>query len=46
MHFPYNLLCKQIVFLPDLKRCALLLMLQECLEAAAQQPPGTEGDNT
>ena len=40
MHFPYNVLCKQIVFLPAMKRCALLLTLQECREPAAQQPLG------
>lgn len=38
MHFPCNLLCKQLVFLPATKCCALLLMLQGCLKPAAQQP--------
>lgn len=40
MHFPYNLLCKQIVFPPAMKHCTLWLVLRECLEPAAQQHSG------
>lgn len=39
MHFPIKPLCKQVLFLPDMSRCALLLLLPECLQFAAQQPP-------
>lgn len=39
MHFPYNLLCKQIVFPAAMKHCTLWLVLRECLEPAAQQHP-------
>lgn len=41
MHFPYNLLCKQIVFLPATKRHAVPLVLQ--LYPSALQPRGQGG---
>lgn len=43
MNFPYNPLRKQILFLPAMRCCALLLLLLECLQPAAQQSPGAGG---
>lgn len=45
MHFPYNLLCKQIVFLPAMKRRAVLLVLQPYLGPAAQGTGGLGADS-
>lgn len=42
MHFLYNLLCKQIVFLPAMKRRAVLLLY---LNPAAQGAGGLGADS-